>query len=461
MENTIKISFSAVTHIGTARAVNENKVFANGRFFYPVTADYAQISLEVNDGKCFFALSEGMEDEESGISLTSDLKKFHQKAMASSKDIHVKLDDLVQCVEQTSNLLHSVSLGEDDIRERKPSFSGVLVDGGNIAAVNLGNCRIYKLEGDTFKLLVNDYKRAERLLKMGIISNEQAEILAGKQQTLMDEGRLNVKKSDVNPLREGTVYLICSNGLAEAVNEDIIYDIIGSNTGADEAASRLVEEAIKNDAQDNATALVIKVESAGERQNVVPGPRTTQYRSATSRIPSKQVRASASRAKSSIDVSRIISIVVLVFLGTAVLFGAFKMWQLFSARGEQGASTEQENTLEPEGTDNTTIPSGTVDETTNDDLPEDDLDTADPIADGAGDGTDDGTADIVNPSTTDAFQVGEEGVYYTVKSGDMLMVLAKKYYGDESKYTLIMEANKITDPNKITVGQKLFIPPAK
>ena len=60
-----------------------------------------------------------------------------------------------------------------------------------------------------------------------------------------------------------------------------------------------------------------------------------------------------------------------------------------------------------------------------------------------------------------ADQVGEEGLYYTVKSGDMLMTLAKKYYGDESKYTLIMEANNISDPNKIAVGQKLFIPPAK
>ena len=49
---------------------------------------------------------------------------------------------------------------------------------------------------------------------------------------------------------------------------------------------------------------------------------------------------------------------------------------------------------------------------------------------------------------------------YSVKAGDMLMVIAKKFYGDESKYKLIMEANEIEDPNKIFVGQELIIPPA-
>ncbi len=448
MGNTIKISFSAVTHIGTARTINENKVFANGKFFYPVTSDYAQISLEVNDSKCFFALSESMEDEESGISLTKDLKKFHQKAMTSSKDIHVKLDDLVQCVEQSSNLLHSLSLSEEDFREKRPSFSGVLVDEGNIAAVNLGNCRIYKLEGDTFKLLVNDYKRAERLLKMGIISSEQAEMLTGRQKSLMDEGRSNVKKSDVNPLREGTVYLICSYGLAEAVNEDVIYDILGSNAGSDEIASRLVEEAIKNDAEDNSTALVIKVDNAGEKQVQMPGPRAVQYRSASSRIPVRPTRATAAKPKSSVDVSKIVSVIVLVVLATAVLFGAFRLWQLVRP-GEQEASSDQENTLDAEGTEDTTVPSEAFDDTEDIFAPDDDFEEEDPIFDD--------TEDDVDGSDTDV--VGEEGLYYTVKSGDMLMVLARKYYGDESKYKLIMEANDISDPNKITVGQKLFIPP--
>ncbi len=49
---------------------------------------------------------------------------------------------------------------------------------------------------------------------------------------------------------------------------------------------------------------------------------------------------------------------------------------------------------------------------------------------------------------------------YTVKKGDTLWGLAKKFYGDGSKFTIIEEANKDTIKNKnlIYVGQVLKIP---
>ena len=50
---------------------------------------------------------------------------------------------------------------------------------------------------------------------------------------------------------------------------------------------------------------------------------------------------------------------------------------------------------------------------------------------------------------------------YTVKSGDCLYNIAKKYYGDGSKYTKIYEANKKiigSNPNLIKAGQVLTIP---
>ena len=52
------------------------------------------------------------------------------------------------------------------------------------------------------------------------------------------------------------------------------------------------------------------------------------------------------------------------------------------------------------------------------------------------------------------------GQNYTVKRGDCLWNIAKKYYGNGSKYTTIYNANrdKIKNPNLIYPGQKLTIP---
>jgi nucleoid-associated protein YgaU len=53
-----------------------------------------------------------------------------------------------------------------------------------------------------------------------------------------------------------------------------------------------------------------------------------------------------------------------------------------------------------------------------------------------------------------------ESRLHAVVAGDTLSALAKKYYGDASKYNKIFEANRdqLNDPDKIKVGQKLRIP---
>ena len=54
--------------------------------------------------------------------------------------------------------------------------------------------------------------------------------------------------------------------------------------------------------------------------------------------------------------------------------------------------------------------------------------------------------------------VGGNEQAYTIKSGDNLSRIAKRFYGEGSKYTDIAQANGISDPNKIQAGQELKLP---
>jgi nucleoid-associated protein YgaU len=55
---------------------------------------------------------------------------------------------------------------------------------------------------------------------------------------------------------------------------------------------------------------------------------------------------------------------------------------------------------------------------------------------------------------------GRESRTYIVQGGDTLSKIAKEYYGDANRYMDIFNANtdKLSDPNKIKVGQELVIP---
>ncbi|MEW5958249.1 MAG: SCP2 sterol-binding domain-containing protein [Chloroflexota bacterium] len=53
---------------------------------------------------------------------------------------------------------------------------------------------------------------------------------------------------------------------------------------------------------------------------------------------------------------------------------------------------------------------------------------------------------------------GGTATTYTVQRGDTLARIAQKVYGDPHKYPLIQQANRISDPSRIWVGQVLIIP---
>lgn len=52
------------------------------------------------------------------------------------------------------------------------------------------------------------------------------------------------------------------------------------------------------------------------------------------------------------------------------------------------------------------------------------------------------------------------GTMYVVKSGDTLSKISKNYYGNPNEYNKIAQANNISNPDKIQVGQQLRIPAA-
>ena len=68
----------------------------------------------------------------------------------------------------------------------------------------------------------------------------------------------------------------------------------------------------------------------------------------------------------------------------------------------------------------------------------------------------------VDPSFTDLqhdITVGSETIYI-VKSGENLSQISKSFYGSANQYTKIAQANDISNPDKIQVGQQLKIPAA-
>ena len=59
---------------------------------------------------------------------------------------------------------------------------------------------------------------------------------------------------------------------------------------------------------------------------------------------------------------------------------------------------------------------------------------------------------------TPAMTISITGSTYTVKKGDHLWDIAKRAYGDGNKYTLIIEANTLRNPDRLEEGTVLKLP---
>ena len=70
-----------------------------------------------------------------------------------------------------------------------------------------------------------------------------------------------------------------------------------------------------------------------------------------------------------------------------------------------------------------------------------------------------GTAAGGEDEATDPEGETEGGETYVVQSGDTLASIAADHYGDASLDDFLAEANGITDPESLAVGQELVIPP--
>jgi nucleoid-associated protein YgaU len=56
-------------------------------------------------------------------------------------------------------------------------------------------------------------------------------------------------------------------------------------------------------------------------------------------------------------------------------------------------------------------------------------------------------------------QSGPDNHPYTIKSGDNLSHVSKKFYGSANHYQSIAEANGLDNPDHIQVGQQIQVPP--
>ena len=199
--------------------------------------------------------------------------------VASATAIHTLRDTFAGAGESTPESLAQAARAANravwDQAEANPEMRGMgttlvalaQVGDGQLAAINIGDSRLYQLHEGELRQVTSDHNLVAELVAEGRLSKEDAEFhprrnimtraLGVEPEVPVDEFLL-----DASP---GDRLLLCSDGLFRELSDDQIASLLIRLADPEEAAAELVQEAKRKGGNDNITVVVVAVGS-GEKE---------------------------------------------------------------------------------------------------------------------------------------------------------------------------------------------------
>jgi protein phosphatase len=163
------------------------------------------------------------------------------------------------------------------------TFTALTLSGHEASVAHVGDSRAYLVRRDSCIQVTVDHSRAGDMLRMKLISAEQAANHPARSQLTRSLGSDPLVQIDVyrQPVLRGDTWVLCSDGLWDVVGSRDLVDVVSaigidSTIGtAGDAAQRLVDLAIERRTLDNVSVVVVQVTSD---RPIPPEPRRSLFR---------------------------------------------------------------------------------------------------------------------------------------------------------------------------------------
>ena len=153
--------------------------------------------------------------------------------------------------------------------QSQPQYAGMgttLVVGvfhdNRVTVGHIGDSRLYRLRGEDFQPITRDHSLLQEQIDSGLITAEQARHSQNKNLVTRAVGidpevAAEIHDHDVLP---GDVYLFCSDGLNDMVEDDEIAMTLGAlSANLELCAMQLIQMANDNGGRDNVSVILVKV----------------------------------------------------------------------------------------------------------------------------------------------------------------------------------------------------------
>ena len=267
MANVI-IQSAVVNNKGLVRGNNEDNFYLDGTYMQRSRVDDgAFITGNCKNEYQLYAVCDGMGGTDSG----EEASFCAVSALAARKDDYRQMTDETYLTDMLRTMSEKV-FDEAVMRGQKSgtTIAMVLVDGNKVHISNVGDSRIYRLQNGILSQVSVDHSKVQRMVSMGLMTPEQARVDPSRH--IISQYLGMPKEVSISPFIDSTgrlhkddVFLLCSDGLTDMVEDRQIETMLQEMKDPGETAKKLVKAALAGGGKDNVTVMILKVTQVSEQ----------------------------------------------------------------------------------------------------------------------------------------------------------------------------------------------------
>jgi len=175
------------------------------------------------------------------------------------RDVTTVLERMTERFFDIDDVLRKEANSDQTLRGMGTTLTVAGAMGNDLIIGHVGDSRAYLLRGDSFQQLTTDHTLAQALIDAGVASRDDPASRSMRHVLTAAVGSLG---EQVDPqvqrlkLSAGDQLLLCTDGLTETVDDEVIAQVIRESDSAQNACQALVDLALTSGGPDNVTVIL-------------------------------------------------------------------------------------------------------------------------------------------------------------------------------------------------------------
>ena len=244
----LSIEFFCATDTGRARSNNEDSV----------TVDEARALAVLADGMGGYNAGEIASGMATGF-IKSELGRWLAEVGESATDPEVRRAMDI-CVDNANRAIFNAANANPQYAGMGTTLVVAVFRGTRVLIGHVGDSRAYRMRGGRLMQMTRDHSLLQEQIDAGLITPEQASFSSNKNLVtravgVEDTVLLEIHQHELHP---GDLYLLCSDGLSDMLDDDNLAQLLQGYESLPEAGAALIDAANDAGGKDNIAVILAR-----------------------------------------------------------------------------------------------------------------------------------------------------------------------------------------------------------